>query len=125
MREGWLIRTVYLSKCIRSNVMILLNTELPSLCLNYITVNCLHCYNQNQNQNQNVQSRFKRSQNVHNTRSRNTCFVRSSRINLKAMCMSVWGVKLWNAMPVNIKEIRSLYIFKIKVKAYLFSYYNV
>ena len=25
--------------------MILLNTELPSLCLNYITVNCLHCYN--------------------------------------------------------------------------------
>ena len=35
------------------------------------------------------------------------------------MCISVWGVKLWNALPVYIKEIRSLYIFKIKAKAYL------
>ena len=40
-----LARTVCFSKCIRSNFMILLNTELPSLCLNSITVNCLHCYN--------------------------------------------------------------------------------
>ena len=36
---------LYLSKCTRSNFKILLNTEQPSLCLNYITVNCLHCYN--------------------------------------------------------------------------------
>ena len=72
-----------------------------------------------------LQSRFKRSQNIHNTRSRNTFIVRYSRTNLKAMCISVWGVKLWNALPVYIKEIRSLYIFKIKAKAYLLSYYNV
>ena len=70
-----------------------------------------------------LQSRFKRSQNIHNTHSRNTFTVRYSRTNLKAMCISVWGVKLWNALPVNIKEIRSLYAFKIKVKAYLLSYY--
>ena len=31
--------------CLCSNFMIMLNTELPLLCLNYITVNCLHCYN--------------------------------------------------------------------------------
>ena len=55
-----------------------------------------------------LQSRFKRSENIHNTRSRNTFIVRYSRTNLKAMCISVWGVKLWNALPVNIKEIRSL-----------------
>ena len=72
-----------------------------------------------------LQSRFKRSENIHNTRSRNTFIVRYSRTNLKAMCISVWGVKLWNALPVNIKEIRSLYTFKIKVKTYLLSYYNV
>ena len=36
------------------------------------------------------------------------------------MCISVCGVKLWNALPVYIKEIRSLYIFKIKAKAYLY-----
>ena len=46
-----------------------------------------------------LQSRFKRSQNIHNTRSRNTFIVRYSRTNLKAMCISVWGVKLWNALP--------------------------
>ena len=45
-----LIRTVYLSKCTRSNFKILLNTELSSLCLNYITVNCLHCYNPDLNE---------------------------------------------------------------------------
>ena len=72
-----------------------------------------------------LQSRFKRSQNIHNTLSRNTFIVRYSRTSLKAMCISVWGVKLWNALPVYIKEIRSLYIFKIKAKAYLLSYYNV
>ena len=59
-----------------------------------------------------LQSRFNRSQNIHNTRSRNTFIIRYSRTNLKAMCISVWGVKLWNALPVNIKEIRSLYTFK-------------
>ena len=59
-----------------------------------------------------LQSRFNRSQNIHNTRSRNTFIIRYSRTNLKAMCISVWGVKLWNALPVNIKEIRSMYTFK-------------
>ena len=73
-----------------------------------------------------LQSRFKRSQNIHNTRSRNTFIVRYSRTNLNAMCIKLErGVKLWNALPVYIKEIRSLYIFKIKAKAYLLSYYNV
>ena len=72
-----------------------------------------------------LQSRFKRSQTIHNTRSRNTFVVRYSRTNLKAMCISVLGVKLCNALPVYIKEIRSLYIFKIKAKAYFLSYYNV
>ena len=72
-----------------------------------------------------LQSRFKRSENIHNTRSRNTFIVRYSRTNLKAVCISVWGVKLWNALTVNIKQIKSLYTYKIKVKAYLLSYYNV
>ena len=72
-----------------------------------------------------LQSRCKRSENTHNTCSRNTFIVRYSRTNLKAICISVWGVKIWNALPVNIKEIRSLYTFTIKVRAYLLSYYNV
>ena len=39
-----------------------------------------------------LQSRFRRSHNIHNSRSRNTFIVRYSRTNLKAMCISVWGV---------------------------------
>ena len=66
-----------------------------------------------------LQSRLKRSQNIHKTRSRNTFIVRHWRTNLKAICISVWGVKLWNALPVNIKELRSLCTFKIKVKSIL------
>ena len=34
-----------------------------------------------------LQSRFMRSQNIHNTRSKNTFIVRYSRLNLKAMCI--------------------------------------
>ena len=71
-----------------------------------------------------LQSRFMRSENIHNTRSKNTFILRYSRTNLKAMSISVCGIKLWNALPVNIKETKSLYTFKIKVKAYLLSYYN-
>ena len=71
-----------------------------------------------------LQSRFTRSENIHNTRSKNTFIVRYSQTNLKSMCISVCGIKLWNALPVNIKETRSLYTFKIKVKAYLLSCYN-
>ena len=66
-----------------------------------------------------LQSRFMRSENIHNTRSKNTFIVRYSRTNLKAMCISVCGVKLWNALPVNIKETRSLYTFKIKLECIL------
>ena len=34
----------------------------------------------------------------------------------KEVGASVWGVKLWNALPVNIKEIRCLYTLKLKSK---------
>ena len=72
-----------------------------------------------------LQSRFKRSQNIHNTCSRNTFIVRYSRTNLKAMCISVWGAKLWNALPVLSRRLEVCTLFKIKAKAYLLSYYNV
>ena len=41
----------------------------------------------------------------HNIGRRNTFILRYSRTNLKAMCISVWGVKLYNALPANMKEI--------------------
>ena len=65
-----------------------------------------------------LQSRFKRSQNIPNTRSKSTFIVWYSQTNLKAMCIRL-ARKLWNALPVDIKEIRKFYKFKIEVKAYL------
>ena len=69
-----------LNKCIRSNFMILLNTELPSLCLNYITVNCLHCYNPDLSEAR-----------IFTTLVAGT---HSSRTNLKAMCISFFGCEV-------------------------------
>ena len=63
-----------------------------------------------------LQSRFKRSQNIHNTRSRNTFIVRYSRTNLKAMCISVWGVKLWNALTVYLRRLEVCTYLKLKPK---------
>ena len=34
------------------------------------------------------------------------------RTNLKAMCLSVHGVKLWNTLPDDIKNCTSVNIFK-------------
>ena len=70
-----------------------------------------------------LQNRFNRSLNVHHTRRMNTFIDTYSRTNMKAMCLSVAGVKLWNMLPENIKDIRSVYIVKKLVKPYLISSY--
>ena len=70
-----------------------------------------------------LQNRFNRSLNVHHTCRMNTFIVTYSRTNMKAMCLSVVGVKLWNMLPENIKDTRSVYIFKklvSKVSKYIF-----
>ena len=72
-----------------------------------------------------LQERFKKNQNVHNTRRRNTFSVQYSSTNLKAMCITIYGVQLWNTLPEHIKEPKSLFIFKNYLKAYLISLYNV
>ena len=70
-----------------------------------------------------LQNRFNRSSNVHHTCRMNTFIVTYSRTNMKAMCLSVVGVKLWNMLPENIKDTRSVYIFKKLVKRYLIASY--
>ena len=70
-----------------------------------------------------LQNRINRSLNVHHTHRINTFITTYSRTNMTAMCLSVVGVKLWNMLPENIKETRSVYIFKKLVKRYLISSY--
>ena len=45
------------------------------------------------------------------------------RTNLKAMCLSVYGVKLWNTLPDEIKNCTTLNIFKKCLKKHFLSQY--
>ena len=45
------------------------------------------------------------------------------RTNLKAMCLSVHGVKLWNTLPDDIKNCTSVNIFKKMYQKHFLSHY--
>ena len=45
------------------------------------------------------------------------------RINLKAVCLSVHGVKLWNTLSDAIKNCTSVNIFKKCIKKHFLSHY--
>ena len=62
-----------------------------------------------------LQRRFTKYLSVHSTR-QNKSFV-MVRTNLKAMCLSVYGVKLWNTLPDDIKNCTSVNILKAKLSA--------
>ena len=55
---------------------------------------------------------------MHNTRSssKGNFHVFSSRTSLKSKCISVNGVKLWNSLDINIRNISSIVSFKNKLK---------
>ena len=39
-----------------------------------------------------------------------------ARTNIKAMCFSVYGVKLWNSLSTNLRDCNSVIIFKKNLK---------
>ena len=59
------------------------------------------------------------------TRRINTFVMVQARTNIKAMCLSVYGVKLWNSLSNNLRDcnINSVTIFKKNLKKYLISIY--
>ena len=70
-----------------------------------------------------LQNRFTLYANLHNTRRSSTFVMLQARTNIKAMCLSVYGVKLWNSLPGNIKDCTSLNLFKKYLKIHLLSSY--
>ena len=48
----------------------------------------------------------------HNTRSTNSLVVLQSRTNLKAMCLSIHGVKLLNYLTLTLKMSNNIHVFK-------------
>ena len=59
-----------------------------------------------------LQRRFSKYSSVHSTRQKKSFVMVQVRTNLKAMCLSVYGVKLWNTLPDEIKNCTSVNIYK-------------
>ena len=49
-----------------------------------------------------LQNRFSRYSTTRSTRRINTFVMVQARTNIKAMCLSVYGVKLWNSLSNNL-----------------------
>ena len=71
-----------------------------------------------------LQNRFSRYSTTRSTRLIiNTFVMVQARTNMKAMCLSVYGVKLWNSLSNNLWDCNSVTICKKNLKKYLISIY--
>ena len=70
-----------------------------------------------------LQMRFTKYSSVYYTRQTKSFVMVQVRTNLKAMCLSVHDVKLWNTLPDDIKNCTSVNIFKKCIKKHFLSHY--
>ena len=70
-----------------------------------------------------LQMRFTKYSSVYSTRQTKSFVMVQVRTNLKAMCLSVHGVKLWNTLPDDIKNCTSVNIFKKCIKKHFLLHY--
>ena len=67
-----------------------------------------------------LQRRFTKYSSVHSTLQNKSFVMVQVRTNIKAMCLSVYGVKLWNTLPEDIKNCTSV---NICLKKHFLSHY--
>ena len=65
-----------------------------------------------------LQNRFSVYLSAHSTRQYKTFIMSQVRTNQKAMCLSICGVKLWNALPDVLKNCNNIHAFKDCLKKY-------
>ena len=70
-----------------------------------------------------LQRRFTKYSSVHATRQNKSFVMVQVRTNIKAMCLSVYCVTLWNTLPDDIKNCTSIYILKKCFKKHFLSHY--
>ena len=63
-----------------------------------------------------LQNRFSRYSTTRSTRRINTFVMVQARTNIKAMCLSVYGVKLYNSLSNNLRDCNSVTIFMKNLK---------
>ena len=72
-----------------------------------------------------VQERFSFVNNVHNinTRNKKKFYQKGVKTKLKSLCLSVMGVKMFNAVPNDLKQINKLGWFKRSLKKHIIQNY--
>ena len=70
-----------------------------------------------------LQNRFTRYSTTRSTGRINTVVMVQARTNITAMCLSVYGVKLWNSLSTNLRDCNSVINFKKNLKKYFISIY--
>ena len=70
-----------------------------------------------------LQRRFTKYSSVHSTRQNKSFVMVQVRTNIKAMCLSVYGVNLWNTLPDDIKNCTSVNMLKKCLNKYFLSHY--
>ena len=70
-----------------------------------------------------LQNRFTIYSTTRSTRRFNTFVIVQARTNIKAMCLSKYGVKLWNYVPNNLRDCNSVIIVKKNLKTCFISIY--
>ena len=70
-----------------------------------------------------LQRRFTKYSSVHSTRQNKSFVMVQVRTNINAMCLSVYGLKLWNTLPDDIKNCTSVKILKKCLKNHFLSHY--
>ena len=59
----------------------------------------------------------------YDTRHKYTFSVHRAHTNIKSMCISIYGVKLWNSLHTNLTDCKSLQVFKNMYKLHIISMY--
>ena len=70
-----------------------------------------------------LQNRFSVYSSAHSTQQYKTFIMSQVRTNQKAMCLSICGVKLWNALPDVLNNCNNIHAFKDCLKKYIMPSY--
>ena len=62
---------------------------------------------------------------IYDTRQKCNFTVHRAHTNVKSMCISIYGVKLWNALHTDLTNSRSLQVFKNMYKLHIISLYSI
>ena len=70
-----------------------------------------------------LQEMFNLHVQIYDTRQKYTFSVHRAHTNVKSMCISIYGVNLWNSLHTTITSSRSLRVFKTMYKLHIISMY--